>query len=272
MISSIPTVEAYYISLKKDNEEKKSSLEVASNTISMAYDDLQIRWLSNLPEVGAVIAGFWEELEEMTSVSIAVLKLRRLSDDGHFKVIRSQEELSEFENANGNAWISDDKTLAQRQYYIRHPKLKNRRLLIESKDFQSYIEEEQKDELLDFIFSHCSPKSIIIDRVAEKSTEGKIKGNIKAVKPEAGVDFRSKQGNYYNFQNPNGAPRKAPRDSYLWLEPSLMRSIEALTEGAKLTQTYERDFTFGLTAGEAKTLGLSVEEHKKYLYKITIEC
>ena len=218
MISSIPTVEAYYISLKKDNEEKKSSLEVASNTISMAYDDLQIRWLSNLPVVGAVIAGFWEELEEMTSVSIAVLKLRRLSDDGHFKVIRSQEELSEFENANGNAWISDDKTLAQRQYYIRHPKLKNRRLLIESKDFQSYIEEEQKDELLDFIFSHCSPKSIIIDRVAEKSTEGKIKGNIKAVKPEAGVDFRSKQGNYYNFQNPNGAPRKAPRDSYLWLE------------------------------------------------------
>ena len=139
MILSIPTVEAYYISLKKDNEEKKSSLEVASNTISMAYDDLQIRWLSNLPVVGAVIAGFWEELEEMTSVSIAVLKLRRLSDDGHFKVIRSQEELSEFENANGNAWISDDKTLAQRQYYIRHPKLKNRRLLIESKDFQSYI-------------------------------------------------------------------------------------------------------------------------------------
>lgn len=53
--------------------------------------------------------------------------------------------------------------------------------MIESKDFQSYIEEEQKDELLDFIFSHCSPKSIIIDRVAEKSTEGKIKGNIKAV-------------------------------------------------------------------------------------------
>ena len=51
-----------------------------------------------------------------------------------------------------------------------------------------------------------------------------------------------------------------------------MRSIEALTEGAKLTQTYERDFTFGLTAGEAKALGLSVEEHKKYLYKITIEC
>ena len=65
MISSIPTVEAYYISLKKDNEEKKSSLEVASNTISMAYDDLQIRWLSNLPVVGAVIAGFWEELEEL---------------------------------------------------------------------------------------------------------------------------------------------------------------------------------------------------------------
>ena len=53
MISSIPTVEAYYISLKKDNEEKKSSLEVVSNTISMAYDDLQIRWLSNLPVVGA---------------------------------------------------------------------------------------------------------------------------------------------------------------------------------------------------------------------------
>ena len=47
MISSIPTVEAYYISLKKDNEEKKSSLEVVSNTISTAYDDLQIRWLSN---------------------------------------------------------------------------------------------------------------------------------------------------------------------------------------------------------------------------------
>lgn len=272
MISSIPTVEAYYISLKKGNEEKKPGLEIASSTISTVYDDLQVQWLKEIPVVGAIVAGFWEELEEMANVSIAALKLKRLSDEGHFRVIRSKEELSEFENANGNAWILDDRTLAQRQYYIRHPKLKSRRLLIESKDFQSYIEEEQKDELLDFIFSHCSPKSIVIDRVSEKITEGKAKGNIKTVNLDSGVDFRSKQGNYYNFQNPNGAPRKAPRESYLWLEPSLMRSIEALTAGAKLTQTYERDFTFGLTAGEAKTLGLSIEEHKKYLYKITIEC
>lgn len=128
----------------------------------MAYDDLQIRWLSNLPVVGAVIAGFWEELEEMTSVSIAVLKLRRLSDDGHFKVIRSQEELSEFENANGNAWISDDKTLAQRQYYIRHPKLKNRRLLIESKDFQSISKKNRKTNCLILYFPIAHLKVLLL--------------------------------------------------------------------------------------------------------------
>ena len=203
---------------------------------------------------------------------MALVKLNRLYKEGCCKVIRSEEELADYENANGNAWITDDKALGQRQYYIRHPKLKNRKLLIEARDFQTYVEEEQKDELLDFIFSHCSPKSVVIDRVEEKAGKSKADVAVEGMNLNAGIEFKSKQGNYYSFQSENGAPRRQPRESYLWLEPSLMRSIEALTPGASLTQSYERDFTFGLTAGEAKMLGLSLEGYKKYRYKIRIEC
>lgn len=51
-----------------------------------------------------------------------------------------------------------------------------------------------------------------------------------------------------------------------------MRSISALSKGGSITQSYESDYTFGLSAGEAKTIGLDLSKHKKFRYLIYVEC
>lgn len=80
------------------------------------------------------------------------------------------------------------------------------------------------------------------------------------------------KGNYFQYNNPNGIQISEQRKNYLWLDRSLMRSIAALLEGASLSQKYETDFTFGLSGGEAKTIGLDLKRHKHYTYAIQIEC
>ena len=65
----------------------------------------------------------------------------------------------------------------------------------------------------------------------------------------------------------------APAHSqYVWLDNSIMRSISALDEGGSVTQSYESDFTFGMSVGEAKTIGLDISKYKKYTYSIYVEC
>ena len=66
----------------------------------------------------------------------------------------------------------------------------------------------------------------------------------------------------YEYNNPNGTQMMPTHNQYIWLNNSLMRSISALSEGGSLTQTYESDFTFGLSVGEAKTIGLDLSKHK----------
>lgn len=201
-----------------------------------------------------------------------VRSLKRLFANEKFHIIESQEELRHFVNANGNEWVVNHKALKQKQYYIRHPKKLNRNVLVEAKFFYDYIEEEQKDELIDYIMSHCSAKSIQIDRIEAIGTHGKAKVKVKGADMYAEVNYDRTKGNYYSYFNPNGSPHTTPRDNYFWIDKSIMRSIDALSESASMTQTYECDFTFGLTVGEAKTIGLDISKHKKYSYSIHIEC
>ena len=198
--------------------------------------------------------------------------LKRLIDEKRFSIIESQEALNAYVNANGNEWVTNSKTLKQRQYYIRHPKQAKNNILVEAKDFYSFIEEEQKDELIHFIMSHCSAKVIQIDRTEILETEGKAAAKVQGADIAAGATYGQMKGNYYNFTSPNGTPKTEPRQEYFWIDKSIMSSIKMLTEGASITQSYQSDFTFGLSIAEAKTVGLDMNMHKKFSYTIHIEC
>ena len=48
--------------------------------------------------------------------------LRRLVDEKRFNIIKTQEELENYINPSGSAWVTNSKELKKRQYYVRHPK------------------------------------------------------------------------------------------------------------------------------------------------------
>lgn len=267
---SVPQLDVYYIELaKKESNDKKITKAAVS-----AGGNLAVTLASLLvPGAGLLRIAMLPLLHMGISLTPDVVKsLKRLVEDNRFFLIKSMDELNGYENANGNEWVINNKALKQKQYYIRHPKKLNRRLLIEAKSFYDYIEEEQKDELIDYIMSHCTAKHIQIDRTEIVEATGKAKGNVKGADVYGGVNFGKSKGNYYNFTNPNGTPRTQPRENYFWIDKSIMRSIAALTEGSSLTQSYESDLTFGLSVGEAKTIGLDLGKRKKYSYTIHIEC
>lgn len=45
-----------------------------------------------------------------------------------------------------------------------------------------------------------------------------------------------------------------------------------LTEGASVEDSYICEFGCGLSLKEAQTLGLNIEMHKKFSYKIYVQC
>lgn len=262
MISSVPSLDIYFIDYNFEKvdliEWKKIIIPVLNNTIKNAFPILRLLCNSKL----SIDTTFFKEL----------LKLKRLIEENHFSIIRSPEELKQYTNATGNTWVVCNKKFRKRQYYVRHPKIQNSNILIESSAFYDYIEKEQKDELIEFIFSHCPAKKIRIDRISEAEENAKASGKIKGYDPTADVQFNQLKGNYFQYNNPNGIQISEQRKNYLWLDRSLMRSIVALLEGASLSQKYETDFTFGLSGGEAKTIGLDLKRHKHYTYAIQIEC
>lgn len=272
MAVSVPQLDVYYIELA--NKERNDTQKTTKPAAASAGSNPAVTVASFLaPGAGLLRLAMRPLLSVGISLTPDVIKsLKRLVEDNRFFLITSLDELHEYENANGNEWVINNKALKQKQYYIRHPKKLNRNLLIEAKSFYEYIEEEQKDELIDFIMSHCSAKHIQIDRTELVEANVKAKGNAKGADVHGGVNGGKFKGNYYNFTNPNGTERTLPRDNYFWIDKSLMRSISALTEGSCLTQSYESDLTFGLSIGEAKTIGLDLGKRKKYSYTIHIEC
>ena len=257
MALSMPTLDIFFIDFTSQQEQHKSKS-------------------SGLFKAAAFIVGGPIALLATTAGLKALGEdgpsLKRLVDEKRFNVISSKSELSTYVNAYGNEWVVNEKSLKKRQYYIRHPRKSQQNLLVEAKDFYNYVEEEQKDELIQFIMSHCSAKVIQIDRTEIVETGNNASGNVKGADLSGGVSYGKMRGNYYSLSNPNGTPMIPPRENYLWIDKSIMRSIESLTEGAAMTQSYESDFTFGLSIAEAKTIGLDMNMHKKFSYTIHIEC
>ena len=201
-----------------------------------------------------------------------IKNLIRLIKENRFHIIDNEEELKRWKNANGNAWVYCSKTMKKKQLYIQHPKQSRQNILIEAKSFYDYIEEEQKNELISYIMSHCSAKVIKIQKEESIEAKGKIKANVKTVNTEGGVNYQNARGDFYLYTNPRGCPKIKPLKEYLWLDKSIMNSINLLEKGAALTQSYEMDYSFGLSVGEAKTLGLDINKHKKYFYTVYVAC
>lgn len=256
MISAVPELDIFYIDLDCDLVK----VDEVSDTSIEAVKLIDI------------IVGPFPSLELLLLVGRSAINLTRLIRDNRFHVIESENELAQFKNAYGNSWVTNQKALKKKQYYIRHPRMSRSNLLIEARYFYKYIEEEQKDELINFILSNHSVKVLKIDRHESHSTSGEASSSISQMSADGHVDSSKVIGNYYSMVNPNGSKLLPPRDTYCWLDQSLMYGILALSEGSTLTQTYECDFTFGLRGREAKTLGLDVKHHTKYSYTVHIEC
>lgn len=266
MAVSFPQLDVYYIDFSEESKATVGKLDGLGKGLLKAGDLLAHARLPGMSLMSIFLA------LGISLTPTIVKSLTQLINQNKFFIITSQEDLDKFENACGNDWISNKKTLKQKQYYIRHPKTTNRNLLVEAKAFYDYIEEEQKDELVDYILSHCSAKYIKIDRLDVVKAKGKGSAKIKGVDPKATLEGGISKKDVYEYNNPHGTQIAPTHSQYIWLNNSLMRSISALTEGGSLKQTYESDFTFGLSVGEAKTIGLDLSKHKKYTYSIHVKC
>ena len=255
MAISTPTLDVFYIDLNGKNS--------ADGKLSKFSKGLATVGLLATGPIGIVAA---------LAANAGASALERFVKENRFFVIETSAELAKYENALGNEWVTNQKALKQKQYYIRHPKKSQQNILIEANDFYSYIEEEQKDELIEFIMAHCPAKVIQIDRAECIEVGGNAKGNVQGADLSGGANYGKMRGNYFSLVNPNGVPRVKARENYFWIDKSIMRSIASLTEGASITQSYQSDFTFGLNLSEAKTIGLDMSMHKKFSYTIHIEC
>ena len=270
----MPKLDVYFIDFSMGAEKTKSGSSLLNGLKGKSPSELfgaymrtsvKISMMSALGPIGTGMA--------LSSVAKAAsASLKRLTDENRFYIIKNEEELAQFENACGNDWFMGEKALRQKQYYIRHPKKAARNLLIESQHFYEYIEQEEKDELIDFIMSHCNAKTIQIDRSVATEGGAGVKANVEGLNLSADASGGKNKGNYFSYNNPNGAVKTEPREEYFWVDKSVMRSIAALGEGATLTQTYEKDYRFGLDISEASTIGLNLNWHKKFVYTIHIEC
>ncbi len=203
------------------------------------------------------------------SLSEAAIKsLKNLYDHNKLKHICTEEELSHYKNAMNFGWVKNGS-----QWYILHPKREMENVLIEAQNFYEYIENEQRGEIINYIFSHCPVKSIKIDKEEASAFKASGKGFVQGANISAGVGYSLVKGNYYNWSSPNGVSNTVEsKNEYLWLEKSFMDSVARLSDGGNFSDTYHYDFTFGLAAKEAKTIGLDIKKHKNYNYRIEIQC
>lgn len=264
MSSSLPVLEIFYINLSKPEK-----VEEIANFIK----NPSFRIFSSIFPISSILYLKW--LENKIGKS-DYQSLKEIIEKNSFTIIRSKEELEEYTNPLQNEWIDTDKLLKRKQYYIRHPKKTKGNVLIEAQNFYKYIEDEQKNELIQFIKSHCSAKKIIIDRKEIKGTEEhfnvNINDDINGIDLNESMIYKKEKGNFYLLINPNGIPRESARDNYIWIDDSIKKSIESLTEGSSFSQSYQYDFKCGLTLKEAKTLGLDISMYKNFSYSIYVEC
>lgn len=246
MAIAIPNLDVFFIDFSNSKDKKKTVVRIIGKAL--------------ISPIGGIIEAFPQ--------------FKRLIDAKRFNIISSEEELAMYINANDNSWIINDKSLKQRQYYIRHPKKSQENILIEANDFYRFIEEEQKDELIEYILAYCPAKVIKIDKNESTGISGNVHTNIDSIDLKIGGKHNIVKGNYYIKKAKlfRRLKRETPRDKYYWLDKSIMRSISTMKKGETFIDILEIDFTFGLNASEAKTIGLNMEMYKKISYTIYVKC
>lgn len=195
---------------------------------------------------------------------------REVNKERGYHRISSSEELRQYENANKNDWvIPTPKKGYKIQYYILHPKCKTVKLLIESDSFVDYIEKEQKEELIDYILTHCPCKEIKIDKqeISDNNMNFSHKEEVNGNLNEQLI-----KGDYYQYSNPVGIKLNEKDREYYWIDTFLKNSIDALSEDGELLQTYTQDYSFGINLQMAKTIGFDVSKAKRYKYTVHIKC
>lgn len=268
----VPKLNVYYIDFNE--EETKQSIKKIQKTVeSPAFQ----------AEAGKVIekvaAGLKLAPKAVPQVALAgtaayligigAINLKRLADENRFFVIKNEEELKKYKNAYNNEWVIHNKALKTRQYYIQHPKATRSNILIEAEAFYKYIEEEMRQEILDYVQSHCPVKSLTFYK--EETTDKEAKAFAKLV--DANGKHTRNKGELISFRGAKGIIKESTIEEYVWLEDSIKLGIRALEDGTGTFQkSFESDETFGLTAKEAKTLGLDMKGHKKFKYTLKVEC
>jgi len=263
MDTTVPQLKVYYIDL--DTPTKIDDIKSTLTNSSIVTNYAKIVAYSALAAIPPI-----------TIIANPVI-LKRFYDNNRYFVIHSEEELSHFENANNNEWIINNKSLRKRQYYIQHPKKSKSNLLIEAQSFYSYIEEELRKEVLDYVQSHCPAKTLIFSRqeVNAKNAGLNLKIKTNTFNPDVNTNgnFSQNSETLISFKNTTGTIRPRVLEEYLWLDDSVKLGIRALEGGhGTFSKSFYSDQTFGLTALEANTLGLNMNFYKKFKYSLTVEC
>ena len=274
MPSAIPQLEVFVIDLHENTEKENEvikSFKVKDSHKLVMHDPIKEKKFP-IEVVKEEVAVPAEPIKEAMTIAEFTLgkfvkDVESLIMNKKFHVIRTQEELGQYVNVNNNAWITSVKG-SKPQYYIRHPKIGNRNVLIEAGSFYDYIYDEYSRELINYCTSHCSAKKIQINKVDAKSFNAKAKISGKHGK----VEFSKRRGNVFEMINPHGSKQTDAFDKYLWLEPKLIESIGALTKGGHVGLKDERDFTFEISGGVAKSLGLNLKFHKEFVFSVYVEC
>ena len=274
MKTTVPQLKIYYIDFDAEKSEEneiigKNISPINPNQIVNAiYTGIRKFPMSPAAKAGIVIGPAVTYL-----LAIGAINLKRLYDEKRFIVITNEEELSKFKNAYNNEWVVDDKALRKRQYYIQHPKSSKSNLLIEAQSFYDYIEEEVKQELLDYVQSHCPARNLSFTRTEEFDVEAGAGGKIKQLKADVNAKNGKQKEDVISFKGAKGIIKPSTIDEYVWLEDSIKLGIRALEDGSgTFEKSFLSDYTFGLTAKEAKTLGLNMDSYKKFKYSVKVEC
>ena len=265
----VPKLNVYYIDFNE--EETKQSIKKIQETVESP--DFQAKAGKVIEKVAAGLKLAPKAAPQVALaaylIGIGAINLKRLADENRFFVIKNEEELKQYKNAYNNEWVKHNKALKTRQYYIQHPKATKSNILIEAEAFYKYIEEEMRQEILDYVQSHCPVKSLTFYK--EETTDKEAKAFVKLM--DANGKHARNKGELISFRGAKGIIKESTIEEYVWLEDSIKLGIRALEDGTGTFQkSFESDETFGLTAKEAKALGLDMKGHKKFKYTLKVEC
>lgn len=267
---SVPKLKVYYIDFDADSTQQNvangNNLPGfhVNNVINAINAGLKVA--PKAPQVALAIPAAY-------LVGIGAANLIRLVREESFFIIKNEEELSQFKNAYNNDWIIHNKALKTRQYYIQHPKKSKSNVLIEAQSFYQYIEEEMCHEMMDYVQRHCPAKSFFFYREESHEKDGNANAKRNMANFHANLKQHKNKSTLLSVQGAKGVLKPSTVEEYIWLEDTIKLGIRALEDGSgSFEKSFISDETFGLTAKEAKTLGLDMKGHKKFKYTLKVEC